>query len=315
MRLEQLQYFVEVGLQASISKASEKLYTTPQNISKAIRQLEEELGVKLFHRFRNGMFLTEEGLSAFETASNIVGEIDKLKSTFSSRVSTDAKNKSLSLSVLLTPLLNDTFISVLNRMTHNGIVFDQLSISQTDITNINCQFENSSRTLSQKYDIIITAFDSSDYEKNRQILSEQFAAYRLWLDRVCLEVDRNDPFAKKRVITLAELSELNFLMYTSDAFSPTFTELVFLKRGIKLNVPYRVPGETGKRFSQAQKMYSILGTPTNELRPRPGTVLVPIEGPIYTDHWILVPREKLHIAAVRETLQNLDELFSTEKLF
>lgn len=61
MRLEQLSYLVEVAENNSINTAAGKLFLTPQNISKAIKQLEEELHVQLFTRSKYGMFLTAEG--------------------------------------------------------------------------------------------------------------------------------------------------------------------------------------------------------------------------------------------------------------
>ena len=43
MRLEQLEYIVAVIESESISLAARKLHTSQQNISRAIRQLEDEL--------------------------------------------------------------------------------------------------------------------------------------------------------------------------------------------------------------------------------------------------------------------------------
>ena len=47
MRTEQLKYLVDVAETGSMNKTAERLFVSPQAVSKAIKQLEEELGVDL----------------------------------------------------------------------------------------------------------------------------------------------------------------------------------------------------------------------------------------------------------------------------
>lgn len=82
MRIKQLELFIQIANCTSITHASQKCFTSQQNASKALRKLEEELDVKLFYRFKNGMFLTEEGLKVYELAKDIVLKCDFLKNYF-----------------------------------------------------------------------------------------------------------------------------------------------------------------------------------------------------------------------------------------
>ena len=61
MRLEQLRFVQEVYHTKSMSTAASNLFVTPQYISKAIKQLEEELDVTIFRRSKNGTFVTLKG--------------------------------------------------------------------------------------------------------------------------------------------------------------------------------------------------------------------------------------------------------------
>lgn len=61
MRIEDLKIFVDVVRYHSMNIASEKNYTTPQNLSKIIKRMEDELGVVLFKRSKKGSELTEAG--------------------------------------------------------------------------------------------------------------------------------------------------------------------------------------------------------------------------------------------------------------
>ena len=59
MRLEQLQYLVEISNSKSISIASENLYISQPALSRAVKNLEEELGVTLLFRTVDGVRLTD----------------------------------------------------------------------------------------------------------------------------------------------------------------------------------------------------------------------------------------------------------------
>ncbi len=61
MRTEHLKYFLNLVETGSITQTSKELYTTHQNVSKIIRQLEEDLGTTLFIRTTKGIELTATG--------------------------------------------------------------------------------------------------------------------------------------------------------------------------------------------------------------------------------------------------------------
>lgn len=75
MQLQQLVYFLEVAKCRSINKASEKLYATQPNVSRAISNLESELNVKIFKRTNKGVELTEDGNKLYMYASTIVDQM------------------------------------------------------------------------------------------------------------------------------------------------------------------------------------------------------------------------------------------------
>ena len=61
MRLEQLEYLVTISKCSSLSEASDRLFITQQSLGKAIKDLEDELGVRLLVRSNKGCTLTSEG--------------------------------------------------------------------------------------------------------------------------------------------------------------------------------------------------------------------------------------------------------------
>jgi DNA-binding transcriptional LysR family regulator len=61
--------FIAVVRAGSFSQAAAEAGLSPQAVSKAVRQLEDSLGVRLFHRTTRSLSLTEEGERLFELAS------------------------------------------------------------------------------------------------------------------------------------------------------------------------------------------------------------------------------------------------------
>ena len=70
MKLEHLKYFINLAQTNSITKSSLQLYTTQQNLSKIINQLEDELDTTLFLRSHKGLSLTPSGEIFYTFARN-----------------------------------------------------------------------------------------------------------------------------------------------------------------------------------------------------------------------------------------------------
>ncbi|RJX38702.1 LysR family transcriptional regulator [Paenibacillus pinisoli] len=81
MRIEQLQYIVEIASTGSFSIAAEKLHVSQPNISQSVAALEQEVGVQLFHRTRGGTVPTEAGEAVIAKARHILAKLHELKAT------------------------------------------------------------------------------------------------------------------------------------------------------------------------------------------------------------------------------------------
>jgi len=78
MDLRHLRTFVAVAEQGTVSKASQQLRTAQPALSRQIRDLEEELGVKLFDRIRRRLVLTGEGEQLLGDCRTILGAAGSL---------------------------------------------------------------------------------------------------------------------------------------------------------------------------------------------------------------------------------------------
>jgi LysR family transcriptional regulator, benzoate and cis,cis-muconate-responsive activator of ben and cat genes len=72
MELRHLRYFVMVAEERNVSRAAARLYVTQPAISRQLKDLEAELGVKLFDRTHTGIALTDAGQTLFTHAREIL---------------------------------------------------------------------------------------------------------------------------------------------------------------------------------------------------------------------------------------------------
>ena len=79
MELRHLRYFVAVAEERSFSRAAEKLHVSQPPLSRQIRDLEAELGVKLLDRNRQGVRLTRLGNAVLAKARALIRDADSFK--------------------------------------------------------------------------------------------------------------------------------------------------------------------------------------------------------------------------------------------
>jgi len=72
MELRHLRYFVAVADQLSFTKAAQELRVAQPALSRQIRQLEEEMGVKLLERNRRAVALTQGGAAFLSEARAVL---------------------------------------------------------------------------------------------------------------------------------------------------------------------------------------------------------------------------------------------------
>ncbi|CAH0144887.1 HTH-type transcriptional regulator CynR [Peribacillus sp. Bi96] len=84
MEFRVLRYFLTVAREGSITGAANFLHVTQPTLSRQLKDLEQELGKKLFIRSSHSIILTDEGMLLRKRAEEIVDMVDKLGVEFSS---------------------------------------------------------------------------------------------------------------------------------------------------------------------------------------------------------------------------------------
>lgn len=79
MKFSQMRYFCSAYINRSITRAAQQLYVAQPTVTMAIRELEEELRVRLFERKNNRIVPTKEGEYFYMQACGILAQIEQVK--------------------------------------------------------------------------------------------------------------------------------------------------------------------------------------------------------------------------------------------
>lgn len=77
--LRSLRYFAAVAEERHVGRAAIRLHMTQPPLSRAIRQLEDELGAALFERTPKGVTLTPAGTVLYDEASTLLRQADRIR--------------------------------------------------------------------------------------------------------------------------------------------------------------------------------------------------------------------------------------------
>ena len=127
MELRQLEYFREIASTGSINEAARHLNMSQPPLSYQIRQLENELNVKLFDRTSKGVTLTEAGKLLYDRSGNL------LEYARSTELEVSKTGKKRILRIGLTPTTVDTIMPYISQFlkknpdvnfeVHDGITY------------------------------------------------------------------------------------------------------------------------------------------------------------------------------------------------
>lgn len=195
MNLLHMKYAVEIAETNSINKAAEILYVGQSALSRAIKELEANLGVTLFERSAKGMFLTPDGELFVQYAKVVLKQVDAIEDMFSKGT---ASKKRFSLSAPRASYISDAFAAFSQRIEPDAKVemFYYETNSMRAIQNI----------LQEDYKLGIIRYAKSYDKYYKSMLDEKGISYELITEfHYLLLVNRNSPLASKENITDEDL--------------------------------------------------------------------------------------------------------------
>jgi len=196
MTILQLKYVVAISASASMREASGKLYVSQPALSTTIRDLEDELGIRIFERTNKGIKLTEEGNEFLGFAKQAVSQYELLENKY---LRSDNGKEYYSISMQHYVFAVHAFVdSVLKR---NSDYFSYLiKETRTDEVLFNVR--------DYKSEIGILSYS----ESNKKVINKLFREYDLEFTplMVCdtyAYLSKSHPLAAKTELSVEELKE------------------------------------------------------------------------------------------------------------
>ena len=215
VRLELYRVFLEVAKQGNISAAAQNLFISQSAVSQSVKQLEEQLQVRLFSRSTRGVSLTSEGNLLLEYVSHALGLLQsgEEKIAASRQLLTGELIIGASDTVTKTYLLSrleafhkdypDIRIRILNGTT--SMVLDYLHAGQVDI-----------------------AFAS-------EAPDETVYSVRHCVDTHTIFVAAPDYLEFDKVYTMEEIAALPLILLERKASSRVYVERYFQDHGVQIH--------------------------------------------------------------------------------
>lgn len=219
MNIMHLKYAIEVEKAKSINKAAENLYMGQPNLSRAIKELEESLGITIFNRTSRGMTITPEGEEFLVHAHNILEQVDAVEAIYNSRKQ-DLKKFRISVprASYISCALSE-FSKALDMSKSVEIYYKETNSART-ITNI----------LQNDYKLGIIRYQQAFEAYFQNMLSEKDLDSRVITEfSYRLLVNRNSPLASMDKITPEVLSDYIEIAH-ADPYVPSLSYMDVMKK-------------------------------------------------------------------------------------
>ena len=229
MNITHLKYAVEIEKSRYLNKAADNLYMAQPNLSRALKELEDSIGITIFKRTPNGMLVTPDGEEFLEQAKKLLREIEEMEDKYQN----GKRNKeTFSISVPRATYISYAFSRFASKVDsdHRADLFYKETNSMRAINNIlHADF---------KHGIIRYALNYEQYfaemVKEKNLVSEDLTLFNYYL-----AMSKNHPLAEKREIDFDDLKDYIEVAH-ADPYVPSLSAAVVRKEELPDNTKRRI---------------------------------------------------------------------------
>ncbi len=208
MTLAQLRYAITIAKATSMNEAARMLFISQPSLSSAIKDLEEEIGVELFHRSNRGISVTPEGEEFLGYARQVVEQYELIEAKF---VAKEQSKKKFSVSTQHYTFAVDAFVELVKQF---GMDEYEFAIHETKTYSV---IENVKNFKSEIGILYLNDF-------NEKVLTKLFHEYNLEFHellkcKIYVYMWKGHPLANEKEITLEDLAEYPCLSFEQGAYN------------------------------------------------------------------------------------------------
>lgn len=216
-------YAVEVEKTRSITQAADNLYMAQPNLSKAIRELEDTLGITIFERTPKGVVPTKKGAEFLSHAKKILAQLDKMEAL---RDSGNADLRSFDLAAPYGSYIMDAFARFAGALSPAEV---RLSFRETDTA------ETAARVTEERSDLGIVRCRAGSVRYLQSYLAQkELSCESVWEYTGVLLMARSHPLASFGTVTSDSLAGYAELRRGDEAALDFFEEPQQEDTGIRI---------------------------------------------------------------------------------
>ena len=203
MKLEWIEYFVGIAKTESLTKTADSFYLSQPTMSKAIRNLEEELGVDLFIRKKTGMYLTEQGELFFPYAEKIADQYQLYRKTAIDQTIACLEE----IEIVVSPHLLQSYYEEIYQILSKFAPKSRISIIDVDNVKAREMVVNNPKTI---------GLIAADSVINKEICDSDLQSVALYDTPLVLCMSKTSRLAGKEHIVPSDLNGDDILALTAD---------------------------------------------------------------------------------------------------
>ena len=202
MTLQQLRYIITIAECGSITSAAQRLMVAQPSLSKAVSDLEQEMGVTIFYRNNRGVYLSEEGSRFLSYARQVIEQADLLETQYKHK---ETVRRVFSISAQHYAFVVNAFVDLVKEYGKNKYEFTLRESRTHDII-------EDVRTMRSELGVIFLS------NFNREVLlrilkNADLKFHTLFKAAPHVFVSRKNPLAKQKIVTLEDLRAFPRLTY------------------------------------------------------------------------------------------------------
>ena len=213
MKLLQMRYFQTVCKYGSITKAAEELFVSQPTISFCLKELEDEFGVKLFHRRHNRLQLTVEGQFFLDKVNYILQAVDSL-STQMKDMGNNHNHVKIAVPAMISTFLFPQMFNAYTQM-YPAVELEMLETGSLQARKL---------VDANSVDLGITILDN--------VVSDSYNVLPLVSTELVYCVSKSHPLADRTHISFKELANERIILFKADSYQNIFIKRAFSEVGV-----------------------------------------------------------------------------------
>lgn len=244
MNILHMKYAVEIANTKSISKAAENLYMGQPNLSRAIKELEESLGITIFKRTSKGISVTPEGEEFLQYAKSIITQVEEVEEIYKNG---KRKKQRFSVCVPRSSYISEAFAEFSKSIdtSYPAEIFYKETNSMRTINNV----------VREDYDLGIIRYQSTFDKYFTTMFSEKKLMHETITEfSYVLLMSKEHPLAQKEEIALTDLSDYIEISH-ADPYVPSLPLIDVKKAELSESVDKHIfVFERGSQFVLLEKV-------------------------------------------------------------